>query len=114
MDKEKMKKLLEERTKTTREDIKPVDLYALPDKQPEKPTSTQVAKTTSRQGHKTTRPQVDKTTSTQVDKITNPQVHKYTTHLTKDEVKQIKKYAFRHEIKDYEVIREALRLYFNR
>jgi hypothetical protein len=59
-----------------------------------------------------TKPQTGKTTSTQVDKPTKPQVDKYTTHLTPATIKEVKKYAFEHEMKDYEVVQEALDFFF--
>ncbi len=47
-------------------------------------------------------------TSTQVDKPTNPLVVKYTTHLTPATIKIIKVYAAQHDMKDYEVVQQAL------
>jgi hypothetical protein len=52
--------------------------------------------------------QTHKTTSTQVDKPEKPQVDKYTTHLRPGTIKAIKRYAFEHEMKDYEVVQLAL------
>jgi hypothetical protein len=57
-------------------------------------------------------PQTGKTTSGQVDKLTKTQVDKYTTHLTPATIKEVKKYAFEHEMKDYEVVQEALDFFF--
>jgi uncharacterized Zn finger protein len=51
-------------------------------------------------------------TSTQVDKPAKPHVDKYTTHLTPATIREIKKYAFEHEMKDYEVVQEALDSFF--
>ncbi len=51
---------------------------------------------------------VDKSTGRQVDKSTSLQVVKYTTHLRSDSVKAIKRYAFDHEIDDYEVVQQAV------
>lgn len=59
-------------------------------------------------------PQSDKTASTQVDKPTKPLVEKYTTHLTPATIKAIKSYAFHHEMKDYEVVQQALDLFLSR
>jgi hypothetical protein len=50
-------------------------------------------------------------TSTQVDKPTKPQVEKYTTHLTPETIKAVKRYAFEHDMKDYEVVQQALDLF---
>lgn len=52
--------------------------------------------------------QTHKTTSTQVDKPEKPQVDKYTTHLRPGTIKRIKRYAFEHDMKDYEVVQMAL------
>ena len=59
-----------------------------------------------------TNPQVAKTTSTQVDKTTKPQVEKYTTHLRPATIKAVKRLALDQDMKDYEVVQEALDLYF--
>ena len=66
-----------------------------------------------------TKPQVDKTTSRQVDKETKPQtvktasrrVVKYTTHLKEDTIKEVKHYALDNDLKDYQVIQEAVTNY---
>ncbi len=50
----------------------------------------------------------------QVDKPTKPQVDKYTTHLTPATIKAVKRYAFEHEMKDYEVVQQALDLFLSR
>ena len=50
-------------------------------------------------------------TSPQVDKPTKPQVEKYTTHLLPATIKALKRYAFEHEMKDYEVVQKALDAY---
>lgn len=115
----KLKELLAKRQTPTlpRKEIVPVDLYGI-----ETPESTQVDKTTSGQvhkptstlDHKTTSPQVVKTTSIQTVKPTSTQVVKYTTHLSPDMVKMIKKYAFEHDIKDYEVVQQAIGDYLRR
>ena len=51
-------------------------------------------------------------TSTQADKPAKPHVDKYTTHLIPATIREIKKYAFEHEMKDYEVVQEALDFFF--
>jgi hypothetical protein len=56
----------------------------------------------------TTSTQTGKTTSGQVDKPTKPLVDKYTTHLLPATIKAVKRYAFEHDMKDYEVIQQAL------
>ena len=53
-------------------------------------------------------------TSPQVDKPTNPQVVKYTTHLTPATIKIIKVYAAQHDMRDYEVVQQALDLFLSR
>ncbi len=50
----------------------------------------------------------DKSTDQQADKSTSPQVVKYTTHLRSDSIKAIKRYAFDHEVDDYEVVQQAV------
>ena len=65
------------------------------------------------------KPQVDKTTSGQVDKETKPQtvkpaeprVVKYTTHLKEEIIKELKRYAVDNDLKDYEVMQEAVNMY---
>jgi hypothetical protein len=49
--------------------------------------------------------QTHKPTSTQVDK--SPYV-KYTTHLLPSTIKAVKRFAFEHELKDYQVIEAAV------
>ena len=69
----------------------------------QQPTSPLVDKTTS--------PLVDKTTSGQTEKPTKPLVEKYTTHLNPATIRAVKRYAFEHEMKDYEVVQLALDAY---
>lgn len=78
---------------TRREAVIPVKLYTKP----------QVDKTTSGQ--------VDKPTKPQVVKPTKPQVVKYTTHLPPDLIKEIKRYALENNLKDYQVVKEAIEMY---
>lgn len=93
-----------------REVVVPTNLY----------TSIQVDKTTSTQNDKYTTLQVENPTSREVVKSTNPQEHKptkplvekYTTHLTPETVKKIKRAAFENDRKDYEVVQKALDKYF--
>jgi hypothetical protein len=59
-----------------------------------------------------TNPQTGKTTSTQTGKTAKPEVEKYTTHLQPATIKAIKRYAVEHDTKDYEVVQEALDLFF--
>lgn len=93
---DKLKEMLKKRTplfETKREAVTPVNMY--------------------------TKPQVDKTTSGKVDKDTKPQtvktakpkVVKYTTHLKPAVVKELKRYALENDLKDYEVMQEAVELY---
>jgi hypothetical protein len=46
-------------------------------------------------------------TSGQVDKTTNPYV-KYTTHLLPSTIKAVKRWAFEHDMNDYEVVEAAI------
>ena len=83
--KKKLQELLKDR-ETKREAVTPVSLY--------------------------TKPQEDKKTeSIQVDKATGTQVVKYTTHLKKETIKAIKRYAVEAELKDYEIVQEAIDRY---
>ena len=94
--KNKLKEMLKKHNpllETKREAVTPVDMY--------------------------TKPQVDKTTSGKVDKDTKPQtvkpakprVVKYTTHLKPEVVKELKHYALDNDLKDYEVMQEAVEMY---
>jgi len=49
--------------------------------------------------------------STQVGKTTKPQVVKYTTHLKPETIKAVKRYAVEHDLKDYEVVQQAIESY---
>ena len=93
---DKLKEMLTKRNpllETKREAVTPVDMY--------------------------TKPQVDKTTSWEVDKETKPQavkpvslrVVKYTTHLKQETIKELKRYALDNDLKDYEVMQEAVEMY---
>ena len=53
-------------------------------------------------------------TSPQADKATKPQVDKYTTHLRPETIKAVKRYAFEHEMRDYEVVQQAIDLFLSR
>ena len=90
--KDKLKEMLDKRNPldTKREVVTPVDLYTKP----------QVDKTTNKQTDKGTKPQKVKNTK--------PQVVKYTTHLTEKVIKQLKMYALENDLKDYEVMQEAV------
>jgi len=116
--KQKLQDLLKERETVKREAVTPVSLYTKP--QTDKDTeSTQVDKTTSVQEDKPTKQQAGKETKLQEgkqvytngDKSTSTQVVKYTTHLKQETIKAIKRYAVEAEIKDYEVLQEAVDKY---
>jgi len=115
--KKKLEELLKDR-ETKREAVTPVSLYTKPqeDKETEsiqvdKTTSTQTDKATKHQPDKETRPQGDKKPYTLGDKTTGTQVVKYTTHLKKETIKAIKRYAVEAELKDYEIVQEAIDRY---
>ena len=55
--------------------------------------------------------QTHKPTSTQVDK--SPYV-KYTTHLLPSTIKALKRFAFDHDLKDYEVVQVAISEFLER
>jgi len=90
--KDKLKEMLDKRNPldAKREAVTPVDMYTKP----------QVDKTTSGKVGKDTKPQKVKNTK--------PQVVKYTTHLTAKVIKEIKRYAIDNDLKDYEVMQEAI------
>lgn len=73
-----------------------------------KTTNTLADKPTNPQGDNSTNPQKDNPTSGQAHKTTSPQVEKYTTHLRPATIKAVKRYAFEHDLKDYEVVQTAL------
>ena len=58
-----------------------------------------------------TKPQVGKPTKQQTDKPTKLQVVKYTTHLPPETVKEIKRLALENDLKDYQVVQEAVEHY---
>ena len=94
--KNKLKEMLKKRNpllETKREAVTPVDMYTKP----------QVDKTTSGK--------VDKNTKPQTVKPAKPQVVKYTTHLKPEVVKELKRYALENDLKDYEVMGEAVEMY---
>lgn len=116
--KKKLQELLKDRETPKREAVTPVSLYTKPqeDKETEsiqvdKTTSTQRDKATKQQPDKETRPQGDKKPYTLGDKTTGTQVVKYTTHLKKETIKAIKRYAVEAELKDYEIVQEAIDRY---
>ena len=94
------------------------------------PASPQVDKQTNPQTHLPSSPQVDMTASGQADKPTNPQVHqsasgqpitslpekaeRYTTRLQPSLIKLVKRYAFDHDINDYDVVQNAIRDYLKK
>jgi hypothetical protein len=59
-------------------------------------------------------PQTHQPTSTQVDKPTKPLVEKYTTHLQASTIKALKRFAFDHDLKDYEVVEAAISEYLEK
>ena len=93
---DKLKAMLKNRNpllEAKREAVTPVDMYTKP----------QVDKTTSGE--------VDKDTKPQAVKPTKPRVVKYTTHLKPEIVKELKRYALENDLKDYEVMQEAVEMY---
>ena len=93
---DKLKEMLKNRNpllETKREAVTPVNMYTKP----------QVDKTTSGEVVKDTKPQTVKTVS--------PRVVKYTTHLKPELVKELKRYALDNDLKDYEVMGEAVEVY---
>lgn len=108
--KNKLKEMLEKRNplldtplaEAKREAVTPVNLYTNPQTDI-KEESTQVGKTTSTQTGKVTKPQAVKETK--------PQIVKYTTHLNPQIIKELKRYALDNDLKDYEVMQEAVIMY---
>ena len=95
-----------------------------------KPTSPQVDKQTSPLTSSSTSPQADKSASGQSNLAASPQVHKstsgqtstslpekaerYTTRLQPSLIKQVKRYAFEHDINDYDVVQNAIQDYLGK
>ena len=108
--KNKLKEMLNKRNplldtplvETKREAVTPVNLYTNPQVD-NKEESTQVHKTTSTQTVMDTKPQVAKETK--------PQIVKQTTHLNPQTIKELKRYALDNDLKDYEVMQEAVVMY---
>jgi hypothetical protein len=110
--------------------VKPVDMLAPQDEslqedktmnlqedktenpQEDKPTNPQEGKARSIQGDKPAKTQNGKNTNGQTSKDTSPPIVKYTTHLRRDTIKAIKRYAVEYEIKDYEVVQKAIDQFF--
>lgn len=102
---DKLKAMLTKRNPlldTKREAVTPVNMYTNPQTDI-KEESIQVDKTTSRQVVKDTKPQAVKEA--------NPQIVKYTTHLNPQTIKELKRYALDNDLKDYEVMQEAVSMY---
>jgi hypothetical protein len=72
-----------------------------------------VDKSPNTQTSETTNRQAEKEISGQNRKITSGEIVKYTTHLRPVTVKAIKRYAVEHDLKDYEIVQEALDRFFN-
>lgn len=85
-DKKTLDQMLKKRG-AAREAVTPVDLYG-----PEE----------------TTRKQVNQQTSKEAKQQETKPVKKYATYLKPEAIKALKRYAFEHERKDYEVLQEAL------
>ncbi|WP_146063449.1 hypothetical protein [Streptomyces sp. SM11] len=62
--------------------------------------------------HKPASPQVHNPATQLAGEPTKPLTVKYTTHLPAAMVKQVKRTAVEREVKDYQVVTEALRHYF--
>ena len=78
------------------------------------PTSTQGGKEINPPVELPAKPQAGKRTSGEVGKATTLQVVKYTTHLSPQTIKSVKRYALDTDRKDYEVIQEAVEEYLKR
>ena len=93
--KNKLKVMLKKRNPLLgrREVVKPAKLYTKP----------QVVKTTSGQ--------VDKRAKPQTVKRVKPRVVKYTTHLKGETIKELKRHALDNDLKDYQVMQEAVEMY---
>lgn len=94
--------------------VKPVDMLAPQDEstQEDKTTNLQESEAESIQVNKPAELQSSESISKQTSKTPSPQIGKYTTHLRPDTIKAIKRYAVEYEIKDYEVVQEALDQFF--
>lgn len=107
--KKKLEELLKDRETPKREAVTPVSLYTKP--QVDNTTSVHTDKATRLQADKPTKAQKVKEVYTQGDRATSTQVVKYTTHLRPETIKAVKRYAVEAEIKDYQIVQEALERY---
>jgi hypothetical protein len=78
------------------------------------PPSPQVDMSASTQNNLAASVQVDKPASGQVDKSANEKAERYTTRLQPSIIKRVKRYAFEHEINDYDVVQNAIREYLEK
>jgi hypothetical protein len=79
-----------------------------------KPTKLFVGKTTNRQVSKPTKPLTNKPSKPQVVITTKLLVEKYTTHLSPQSIKEIKRLAVETDRKDYEVVQDAVDAYLRK
>lgn len=109
-----------ERDETVNEvvsELKPVDFSSkhfpafTPEPQNSKTTSTQKEEITEQLPVQSDTPQVGETISTPAKEKPKKYPH-YTTHLRPDTVKAIKRQAVEEEVNDYDVVQEALDIYF--
>jgi len=77
-----------------------------------------VDKSTSQQVNKSTSQQTDKSINQQVNKETKKQVNKFlkrfTTYLTEESIRTMKRLAFDIDQKDYEIFQEAVDAYLKK
>src|SRR5262245_25036195 len=98
-------------------------VFFRPKKEPEPPSQPEpekpnVYKSTNQQTNKSTSGQVDKSTNPLTDKSTNQQVNKstkrFTTYLTDESNKAMKRLALETDKKDYELFQEAVDKYLKK
>ena len=78
------------------------------------PSSPQVDTSASMQSYVAVSPQGNTSTSGQADLSTHEKTERYTTRLQPHLIKLIKRYAFEHEIHDYDVVQNAIQDYLEK
>ena len=99
----------------TQIDKKPVQQTSQPvQEKVRKPANPQVDLSANPQNNLAASPQVVKSTIRHVDRSANEKAERYTTRLQPCLIKRTKRYAFEHEINDYDVVQNAIREYLEK
>ena len=87
--------------------------HAMPLKSEPNPASILLLKTKPEQSKMSTNPQTHLSTSRSSNSLVD-KPEKYTTHLEPSLIKRLKLFATERDMKDYQVVRDALLLYFDK